>query len=1432
MRTFCIILLFILPLVGSPQAVGHLTTYTKENGPSHRTVSCITKDKDGFLWLGTWNGINRYDGTTFKTFDVVQEHGNSLSLQTRRIIQILDDDDYLWVLTYDHQVYWFNKKTERFHALSSLIKQSLGRTYLFNKIFLLTEDYVWLGTEEQGIVAIPRRDRSANILHFSSKSAIPYRISSDTINIVHQDKRGHIWIATNKGLDHLSPLDKEYQSTGSVYTEGPVVKFAHGKWGSAFIAHNSDILLLKDGQHQVEKIKIGGDIVHAILFSNYGDFLYATRNDGCLFRVNLSTKTVDKLIEGHQSLYGMYEDSKGNLWIEQEGGVLYLDRRSNLSRIFEPLYAKQNTKTPFFCFEDVNKRVWISIRGGGFGYFDENAQEVRFSMSDIGSQATVLPQYNYLFFYDHSGALWFTSEEKGFVKLVFSDVAFHHHDLFIDKHDALNDEVRSLMLDATAKLWVGTKAGNLYIRHDEKAISHFNPTIFKASDGIYSLLEDHSGNIWIGTKALGLFKAAAKGDGGYTISRITSEQHGLDADQIYTLAQDQKQRIWVGTFDNGLYKLEHGFGKVDVKKITWTSHATQNRLFNKIRHITFDPHGNLWIATTEGLVIHAPHGETRFFFDTPHHPIKLGDNDIQYIFSDAQGAMYLCTSGGGLTKVEGNPFRELTFTNFGRQQGLYNSFILGGTADSKGNLWLSTEGGLIKYDQHRKQFMNMDAGDRLNSLSFSEKTVSGTAESCLFFGTNKGFLTVSPTKMQAKPKTVTMTLTGLWVNNEERNLIGDKEKVNIQYIDNLILPHDENNISIDFTLTDFCTGNPNFSYRLLGLDSIWQQNGSLNRATFTNLKPGHYIFEVKGEYDLYTAGPFRRLSIVISSPWWATWWAYGLYLCLAIIILAFVRHFVKSIWLLKQRVFIEQKMAEVKMRFFTNISHELRTPLTLIISPAEQLLKSKQLNEENRQYTQLINLNAKRMQRFVDQLLELRQIQENSYKLHKIPTDFISLVHHVLNGFQVIAKEKNIRLRHNLPDAPLSLTIDPDNMEIVLYNLLSNALKYTYPNTEVTVAFNVNTAEGSVTLSVIDQGPGVHEEALNEIFELFHIESTPFLQSEKSSGIGLSLAKELIQLHGGEIWAKNREGGGLEVTFSLMLDQEKCAEPKFIPVVQETIGTYLDHDTDGWQEEAAASKEEQVLLVEDNEELRAFLVSQLRKYYQVIEAGQGDDGLSAAIKNQPDIIVSDVMMPGMNGIDLVKQLRKHTETSHIPIILLSAKHAIETQIQGLQYGADYYITKPFHLDFLLASLQRLLKQRKLLFEHMVNQRELLICTDDIIITDHDREFLRNVISIVEERMECPTLSIDQIADSLNLGRNTFYKKFKSLTDTAPVEFVRDMRLQKAKILLDQGLDNIAEIAYQVGFSNPKYFSTCFREKFGMSPKTYFQQKKSPERNTF
>lgn len=1419
------ITLLVLPFIGRTQAVGHLTSYTKENGPSHRTLSSITKDKDGFLWLGTWNGLNRYDGTTFRTFDTFDKD-NKFSLQSRRIIQVLDDDDYLWLLTYDKQVYWFDKKTEKFHCLSPFIAQSLGRTYPFNKIFMLTDDYLWLGTIDKGIVAVPRRDRSAKINYYGERAPMLYKLSSDVVNIMVQDYSGNIWVGTDKGLDCLKPAEKSYQNSDGTLFEGLITKSAQGKWGTAFIANGSDILFVKNGETRIKELNIPHDTLQALLFSTRSNLLYATSKKGRLLGVDLSTKNVVRLLQASNDLNGLYEDSQGNLWAEQGRSVLYLNRGTNVSRVFHPPYSKQNTKTPFFVFEDVNKRLWVSMRGGGFGYFDGSKQELRFSMSDVDAAANILPQYNYLFYYDRAGVLWFLQEDEGLNKLVFSNTGFRNHKLFIDKREVLHDEVRSMMLDPKGTLWLGTKSGNLYTRGQGQADVSLLPTgSLQGSDGIYSLLQDQTHTIWIGTKAAGLYRATPQRDDTYVITQLTKEQHGLDAEQIYALAVDDKQNIWVGTFDNGLYKIEQGFGKTAVKKINWTNKPTNQLSFNKIRHLLLDQNQNLWIATTEGLVIRSPEGETQFFYDGPESEVMLGDNDLQHIFSDANGTFYLCTSGGGLTRVEGRPFDTLTFTNYGVKAGLNNSFILGGIADTDGNLWLSTEGGLIKYDRENQRFINIGSGDQLNALYFSEKTIAVTANNSLFFGTNKGFLEVRPSDFKTNRGTVNLVLSRLWINNKEQYFVGGPDKVNIQYATELRLPYHQNNISIDFALTDFCSSSRNFSYRLLGLDSVWQQNGALSRATFTNLKPGEYVFEVRSENDFYISTPSRSLVVTISAPWWATWWAYALYFFLTLSVLLLVRRFVKSMWVLRQRVIIEQKMAEVKMQFFTNVSHELRTPLTLILSPVEQLLKSGQLGPENQQHAQLIDRNAKRMQRFVDQLLELRQIQENHYKLNKAPTDIVALIAYVAQGFQMAAEEKHVTVRCHLPTQPMFLQIDRDNIEIVLYNLLSNALKFAPADSEILISLRIDREGDKVEVSVCDRGPGVQEEALETIFELFHSEGVPTGQTEKSSGIGLSLAKELVQLHGGSIWAKNQDEGGFVVTFTLLKDTAVPTASDAAPQVKNQKEFLLSESFENEKRDEPVLNENQsrLLIVEDNADLLAFLTAQLRNQYHIVQAGNGHEGLKAALDHPPELIISDVMMPGMDGIELVRQLRNATETSHIPIILLSAKHAVETQIQGLEYGADYYITKPFHLDFLQASIENLLKKRKQLFDNMLDQREWTRSEEDLVITANDREFLSNVIAIVDEKMEYADLNIDEIADALHLGRNTFYKKFKSLTNITPVEFVRDRRLQKAKLLLDQGADNIATVAYQVGFNNPKYFSTCFREKFGISPKAYSQK---------
>ncbi len=1416
--------------IGFAQEEGRVIYYSGENGPSHRSISSIVKDKDGFMWFGTWDGINRYDGTIFKKFDSFYV-SNKFFLQSRRIVQIADgSDDRLWVLTYDKQVYWFDKRTEEFHPISPNMEQSLGGIYPVNKILAVEEGLVWLGTEQQGVIAFSCNEAEKGTAHYRQGNEQPYCIDSDRINILQRGSDGQVWIGTDKGLNLLHYVDGEYQVVRLPYqgNQRPILKAVEGRWGSAFMTDSAATLLVEKNKGRIERVAFASSKINHLLFSKYSDFLYATSDDGNLYSVDLSTKAVTKLVTHTQALLAMFEDSKGNLWIELDHGVLHLDREINLPTIFKPLYPQRSSTVLFHCFEDVNQRVWVSMKGGGFGYYDEEAREIKFAIDGSGNQVIDLPQYNNNFFYDSIGVAWFSSEEQGLAKLVFPNTNFRHRFLFLESNNVLNDEARSLMFDSKGRLWIGTKAGNLYIREGD-AVSEpiFINKPIGGFGGIYSLLEDRSGNLWIGTKTGGLFKAVLEKDGTYVLKQYAKTNHELGGNQVYSLAQDKQQHVWIGTFDDGLYKMEEGFGKSRLKKVSWHDNVGSKRLFNKIRHIVFDAKGNLWIATTEGLVVHAPDGETCFFFDTPPDDIRLGDNDIQYIFSDPTGAMWLCTAGGGLTKVEGDPFATLNFKNFGRGDGLYNGFILSGIADLDGNLWLSTEGGLIKYNSKQEKFYNVEVNNSLEGLSFSEKTVSSGQGGHIFWGTRKGILEYHPEENTNKQHAVSLVFTKLLINNEEQNLVGEKQKINIQYAGGLILQHDQNNLSMDFAVTDFRLAQHHFVYRLLGLDSVWHQNGTLNRATFTNLKPGKYVLEVRSDHDFYKSAPFRQLSIVILPPWWKTWWAYLIYFALVVAVAIVVRNLVRSMWILKQRVSVERKLAEVKMRFFTNVSHELRTPLTLMLSPVEQLLKREPLSKEGRQYAQLIDKNAKRMQRFVDQLLELRQIQEHKYTLNKSLVDIVDLVKQVLGSFKVLAEEKNITVQENLPGEPLFLLIDRDNIEIVLYNLSSNAFKYAPPNSNIILNLTIDVFEETVMISVLDEGPGVREEALPEIFDLFHVEAISSEKTAKSSGIGLSLSKELVHLHGGDIWATNRDTGGLEVTFTLKLEKEISAIPKetLIPDAMDGSPEHIINEKQRASKDQSNSKK-QVLLVEDNDELRTFLSSQLNDSYEVATAESGEVGVELAIKNLPDIIISDVMMPRLDGIELVRQLRDNKNTSHIPIILLSAKHAIETQIQGLEYGADYYITKPFRVDFLLTSVQSLLRQRKRLFERMLDRRDLLISSEDVVITDHDSQFLKDVISIVEEKMVDPDLNIDKIADALHMGRNTFYKKFKSLTNMAPVEFVRDLRLEKAKLMLGQRLDNVSEIAYRVGFNNPKYFSTCFKEKFGISPKAYFQQEQN------
>jgi DNA-binding response OmpR family regulator/nitrogen-specific signal transduction histidine kinase len=556
-----------------------------------------------------------------------------------------------------------------------------------------------------------------------------------------------------------------------------------------------------------------------------------------------------------------------------------------------------------------------------------------------------------------------------------------------------------------------------------------------------------------------------------------------------------------------------------------------------------------------------------------------------------------------------------------------------------------------------------------------------------------------------------------------------------------------------------------------------------------------------------------------------------MYVLLALALLALIRRNALTMLRLRHKIAVEKKIAELKLNFFTNVSHELRTPMTLIINPIEEISKQEALSERGRQYIEVVRKNANRMARFVNQLLDLRKLQSGKARLSVSRVEMVSFLESVSGYFTELAREKNIDFRV-MSDVPeMEAWIDIEKVETVIYNLVSNAFKFTPEGKAITIRVRQLTAQQAVQVEVCDQGAGVPADQLDLIFELFYEGEDAQEKHIKGTGIGLALSKEMITLHGGEIVAANNDSGGLTVTVTLPVGtgHSNSAEIAFTDtaetypvagnaVAEPVLVSTTDANINDLQQPL-------ILLVEDNTDLQRFLKSQLTASYRVAIAGNGEEGLHKALELQPDLILSDVMMPKMNGIQLLDQLKKNITTSHIPVILLTARSAVESQIEALNYGADYYITKPFKHDFLVAVIRSLIHQRQKVLEALLaGKKTIQLEPGDIQITSQDEQFLQKIVRIIEDKMADAEFNIDTVAEAISMSRTSFYKKFKSLTGLAPVEFVREMRLKRACQYLDAGYGNVSEIAYTVGFSNARYFSTCFKARFGVTPTEYVKQK--------
>ena len=929
---------------------------------------------------------------------------------------------------------------------------------------------------------------------------------------------------------------------------------------------------------------------------------------------------------------------------------------------------------------------------------------------------------------------------------------------------------------------VGTRAGSLYhYSADMSQVlgkSHFD-------SNVYGIVQMPNGETWIGTRGKGIYGAK-----------------GLDFKDrnVFCMASDAKHRMWIGTFGKGLslvYPRKDGYG---VKTFFADSVG-----LNEVRCMVIDKHGVLWCGTSGGL-IRIPVDE--FVKDASRYKTYVRDYEIRDVIVDRQGRLWLSASGDGLVQVEpGDGETEPKFHVFNTSNGLVNNLVqsVGDTPD--GNLWISTQQGVTAWNARKKSFENYMFSRNPMGNVYNENSAVCLDDGRVVLGGNYGLTIIQPSRLSH--------VSGLT----------DVVFTSYPYSDEITLTYEQRSPNIHFSTLDYSdVRNVKYTYRLEGFDQSWSQPSSTPWAAYQKLPAGKYLLHVKACTSDGTWGKESTLVIRIKPPFYLTSWAIMIYVLLVLGVIILVVKFVHDKNVLRNRIRLEQELTRYKLVFFTNIAHEFRTPLTLMQGSLE---KEKRIMKANRWQTELektirvMDKSVQRMLRLIDQLLEFRKMQAGKLKLSLQETDAVMFVKGICRMFDDAAESKEIAYSFESSEPSRAMFLDQQMIDKVVFNLLSNAFKYTPAKGTVSVSLSFTDV---MTIRVADTGVGIPQEKRAQLFSRFMQSS----YTGESFGIGLHLTHELVRTHHGEITYQENEGGGSVFVVTIPLQKDCYEASDFLVKDSPILKADLAKERDGQEEKttdavpsappSAPLNRRTILLIEDDNDVREFLLSELESCFDLKVASDGKAGIAMAKELDVDLIVSDVMMPGMNGFELTKRLKNSFETSHIPIILLTALSTDENVLEGTESGADAYITKPFSPQLLMARILQLLNQREILRQKFGKVPQEI--RSAMLRNEQDSLFVKRLDSIVYSRLGEQDLSVDKVAGLLHLGRTIFYKKVRGTTGYTPNEYIRVIRLRKAAELLKEGEKNVSEVAYAVGFDNPYYFSKCFKEQFGMPPSQY------------
>lgn len=1341
---------------------------TIQEGLPSNVVSDMQQDQKGFLWFSTYNGLARYDGNVVTTY--FDNDSTGVSALIGRTKKALEDVTYkkLWVYSSSERLTCLNMvdgKEEKYC-------QEVEKLH-FTKWKLVCDGMFWLWGAKDGAMLVDYRRGSFLTRRFAQaeigSSQVPLIDSLDKDNVV------------------LCTMDKVF-----LYSEGRLSCMAKGMRMSRtrpfhhkmlMVSEKGDVYVLRQGKLQrfSHVAYVDGEVATGDLLMGNRWILFTNRRS---FSIDVRTGEVAEC-EGEWLIPNgrVLTDNKGRKWIYNKTGVLRLVRQDKLVPLI--LFSQQTTNyidhERFHIVEDNHGLIWISTYGKGLFVFNQDLTQSQHFVADKLGESPIASNYLLGIIADRHDGVWVSSEYGGVSHIQVMDKGVERIYPNGEGNMDFSNVVRMVKKMNDGTVMVGTRAGSLYhYSADMSQVlgkSHFD-------SNVYGIVQMPNGETWIGTRGKGIYGAK-----------------GLDFKDrnVFCMASDAKHRMWIGTFGKGLslvYPRKDGYG---VKTFFADSVG-----LNEVRCMVIDKHGVLWCGTSGGL-IRIPVDE--FVKDASRYNAYVRDYEIRDVIVDRQGRLWLSASGDGLVQVEpGDGEAEPKFHVFNTSNGLVNNLVQSVVDTPDGNLWISTQQGVTAWNARKKSFENYMFSRNPMGNVYNENSAVCLDDGRVVLGGNYGLTIIQPSRLSH--------VSGLT----------DVVFTSYPYSDEITLTYEQRSPNIHFSTLDYSdVRNVKYTYRLEGFDQAWSKPSSTPWAAYQKLPAGKYVLHVKACTSDGTWGKESTLVIRVKPPFYLTSWAIMIYVLLVLGVIILVVKFVHDKNVLRNRIRLEQELTRYKLVFFTNIAHEFRTPLTLMQGSLE---KEKRIMKANRWQTELektirvMDKSVQRMLRLIDQLLEFRKMQAGKLKLSLQETDAVMFVKGICRMFDDAAESKEIAYSFESSEPSRAMFLDQQMIDKVVFNLLSNAFKYTPAKGTISVSLSFTDV---MTIRVADTGVGIPQEKREQLFSRFMQSS----YTGESFGIGLHLTHELVRTHHGEITYQENEGGGSVFVVTIPLQKDCYEASDFLVKDSPILKADLAKQRDGQEEKttdavlsapSAPLNRRTILLIEDDNDVREFLLSELESCFDLKVASDGKAGIAMAKELDVDLIVSDVMMPGMNGFELTKRLKNSFETSHIPIILLTALSTDENVLEGTESGADAYITKPFSPQLLMARILQLLNQREILRQKFGKEPQEI--RSAMLSNEQDSLFVKRLDSIVYSRLGEQDLSVNKVAGLLHLGRTIFYKKVRGTTGYTPNEYIRVIRLRKAAELLKEGEKNVSEVAYAVGFDNPYYFSKCFKEQFGMPPSQY------------